>query len=101
MKNIFFSFIFFLTPMTGKTESADKTIFLFSAENHCQMDFLEQQRQANRDLLLKAELECGRWLAPIQITETKITENHSCPHYRLGVMAEATFKCQALTPSRE
>lgn len=73
-------------------------IYVITNENHCNVKFTAQQRLAIRDVLAQAELECGTNLVPIQVSETKIIENHSRIHYRLGVIASATFRCEVLSP---
>ena len=87
-----------LFGLTFSQAQAVQEVHILTAENHCNVSFAEQQRLAIRDLLIAAELKCGTNLVPIQISKTKIIENHSCVHYRLGIQASAIFRCEVLSP---
>ncbi len=91
---LFLSVSLFLPPLVNAQDNLPHSIK--ASHDNCRMDFLDQQRQAIRNLLKKAESECGLSAVPIQVTETILQETHSCLHYRRGVQAEATFKCLLL-----
>jgi len=98
MKIAFLFFSFLLPQAQGGVPQAGQKIHVVTDENHCNANFYEQQRLAIRDLLSRAELECGANLVPIQISGTELIESHSCVHYRFGVTASATFRCDILSP---
>lgn len=92
------SSLLMLSQAQANPSAVGREIFVHTRENHCDVSFTKQQRLAIRDLLSRAEVECGPDLVPIQLGDTKIVESHSCHRYQLGVTAEARFRCDVLSP---